>query len=263
MNKFSHKSDSPEMIHLLGHDEWTPAHTHELGHLVYPATGVLSLVTRDGSWIAPSNRVVWVPAEFEHQHRAHGAADMRIVFLPEAMAASLVAHPAVLAMTSLAREAMLMLTGPGHRPKESTDRLRLVIIDELGTTGEQPLHLPEPHDDRLLAVTELVEEDLSNPVSLAQLGHQVGASERTLMRLFQQETGMTFRQWRTELRIHRALLLLADGLSVYDTAAECGWANPGSFILAFTSLVGMSPGKYQHSGLRIRSSGVAVDISAV
>src|SRR5699024_10088456 len=83
-----------------------------------------------------------------------------------------------------------------------------------------PLHLPEPRDDRLLAVTKLVEEDLANPVSLAELGRQVGASERTLTRLFQQETGMTVRQWRAELRVHRALLLLADGLSVYDTAAE-------------------------------------------
>lgn len=247
MNKFSHESLSPELIHLLGHDERTPAHTHALGHLVYPATGVLSLVTRDGSWIAPSNRVVWVPAEFEHQHRAHGATDMRVVFLPESMATSLVPHPAVLATTPLAREAMLALTGPIRREKASTDRLRLVVIDELSATGEQPLHLPEPHDDRLLAVTKHVEEDLSTPVSLAELGHRVGASERTLSRLFQQETGMTFRQWRAELRVHRALLRLADGMSVYDTAAECGWANPGSFILAFTSLVGMSPGKYQQS----------------
>src|SRR5699024_763960 len=112
---------------------------------------------------------------------------------------------------------------------------------------EQPLHLPEPRDDRLLAVTKLVEEDPANPVSLAELGRQVGASERTLTRLFQQETGMTFRQWRAELRVHRALLLLAGGLSVYDAAAGCGWANPGSFITVFTSRVGMSPGRYQHS----------------
>ena len=247
MNKFGHRALDLELIHLLGHDERTPAHTHDLGHLVYPATGVLSLVTVDGSWIAPSNRVVWVPAEFEHQHRAHGSTDMRVVFLPEHMAVSLVDRPAVLATTPLATQAMLALTGSRHRTKESADRLRLVVIDELTTTGEQPLHLPEPRDDRLLAVTKLVEEDLANPESLAELGRRVGAGERTLTRLFQQETGMTFRQWRAELRVHRALLLLADGMSVYDTAAECGWANPGSFITAFTALVGMSPGRYQHS----------------
>lgn len=247
MTVFSHTSLSPELVHLLGHDEWTPAHTHDLGHLVYPATGVLSLVTREGSWIAPSNRVVWVPAEFEHQHRAHGAADMRVVFLPAHMAVSLVDRPAVLATTPLAREAMLGLTGTRHRTKASADRLRLVIIDELTVTGEQPLHLPEPVDPRLLALTKIVEEDLANPVSLAELGRRVGAGERTLTRLFQQETGMTFRQWRAELRIHRALLLLTDGWSVYDTAAECGWANPSSFISVFTALVGTSPGLYRQS----------------
>lgn len=247
MNEFSHESTSPELIHLLGHEERTPAHTHNRGHLVYPASGVLSLVTIDGSWIAPSNRVVWVPAGFEHQHRAHGATDMRVVFLPADMAEALIPLPAVLATTPLAREALLALTGPRKRTRESTDRLRFVAIDELTATGEQPLHLPEPRDDRLLTVTRLVEQDLSIPASLADLGRQVGASERTLTRLFQQETGMTFRQWRAELRVHRALLLLADGMSVFDTAAECGWANPGSFITVFTSLVGMTPGRYQHS----------------
>src|SRR5699024_11648168 len=89
----------------------------------------------------------------EHQHGAHGAADMRMVFLPAQMAAALVDRPAVLTTTPLATEAMLALTGPRRRTQASTDRLRLVILDELTATGAQPLHLPEPSDDRLLAVT--------------------------------------------------------------------------------------------------------------
>lgn len=66
MLEIRHDDLRPEQIHL---------HTHF--HLVYPATGVLSLVTQQGSWIAPSNRVVWIPAGFQHQHRAHGPTDMR------------------------------------------------------------------------------------------------------------------------------------------------------------------------------------------
>jgi transcriptional regulator GlxA family with amidase domain len=61
------------------------------------------------------------------------------------------------------------------------------------------------------------------PASLADLGHRVGAGERTLSRLFHEETGMSFPQWRTQLRIHRALLMLADGDSVLATATACGW----------------------------------------
>lgn len=234
-----------EHVLLLGHDERTPEHTHTRGHLVYPATGVLSLVTSVGSWIAPSNRVVWIPAGFAHQHRAHGQTDMRIVFLAPSLAALLPAHPAVLVMTPLAREAALALTGSEQRSAGARSRLRRVIIDDVATAPEQPLHLPEPHDDRLRAVVALVEEGMSSPLTLGELGHRVGASERTLSRLFQQETGMSFPQWRTQLRVHHALLLLAADVSVIHTATACGWANPSAFINAFTALVGQTPGQYQ------------------
>ncbi|MGC5363655.1 AraC family transcriptional regulator [Streptomyces sp. DT24] len=236
-----------EHVLLLGHDERTPEHTHTRGHLVYPATGVLSLVTPGGSWIAPSNRVVWIPAHFEHRHRAHGRTDMRIVFMAPSLAALLPEHPAVLVMTPLAREAILSLTGSERRPPGARSRLRRVIIDDITTAPEQPLHLPEPHDDRLRAVVALVKEGMSTPLTLSHLGHRVGASERTLSRLFQQETGMSFPQWRTQLRVHHALLLLTAEVSVTNTAIACGWANPSAFIDAFTTLVGQTPGQYQRS----------------
>jgi AraC-like DNA-binding protein len=73
----------------------------------------------------------------------------------------------------------------------------------------------------------------------------VGASERTLSRLFHTELGMSFRRWRTVLRIHHALIYLTDGRSVTDTAMECGWSNPTSLIEAFTEVVGQTPGRYQ------------------
>ncbi|MFF1920088.1 AraC family transcriptional regulator [Streptomyces sp. NPDC058221] len=236
-----------EHVLLLGHDERTPEHKHARGHLVYPATGVLSLVTSVGSWIAPSNRVVWIPAGFEHQHRAHGQTDMRIVFMAPSQAVLLPTHPAVLVMTPLAREAALALTGPESRSAGVRARLRRVIIDDITTAPEQPLHLPEPHDDRLRAVVALVEEGMASPLTLSALGHQVGASERTLSRLFRQETGMSFPQWRTQLRVHHALLLLAGGVSVINTATACGWANPSAFIDAFTALVGQTPGQYRRT----------------
>ncbi|MYW04957.1 helix-turn-helix transcriptional regulator [Streptomyces sp. SID3343] len=236
-----------EHVFLLGHDERTPEHTHARGHLVYPATGVLSLVTSVGAWIAPSNRVVWIPAGFEHRHRAHGRTDMRIVFLAPSLAVLLPAHPAVLVMTPLAREATLTLTGSERRSASARSRLRRVIIDDVTTAPEQPLHLPEPHDDRLRAVVALVKEEMSSPLTLGRLGHRVGAGERTLSRLFRQETGMSFPQWRTQLRVHHALLLLAGEVSVINTATACGWANPSAFIDAFTTLVGQTPGQYQRS----------------
>jgi len=77
------------------------------------------------------------------------------------------------------------------------------------------------------------------------LGRTAGASERTLSRLFHTELGMSFHRWRTTLRIHHALTHLTNGRSVTDTAMECGWSNPSSFIDAFTEVVGQTPGRYQ------------------
>lgn len=247
MPETRHESLSPEQIQPLGHAEHTPAHMHPQGHIVYPATGVLSMVTDAGSWIAPSNRAVWIPAGFTHQHRAHGVTDMRVVFMPENFTSLLPARPVVLASSPLAREATLALTGATTRSAAARDRLRMVIIDDLTAAPEQPLHLPEPHDERLLALTRLVEADMASPATLEQLGKKVGASERTLSRLFQYETGMSFRQWRTQLRVHRALLMLTDNMSVIDTATACGWANPSAFIDAFTALIGQTPGRYQRT----------------
>lgn len=46
---------------------------------------------------------------------------------------------------------------------------------------------------------------------LAELGRRVGASERTLSRLFRDEVGMGYTVWRNQLRLHLATLVLAEG----------------------------------------------------
>jgi AraC-like DNA-binding protein len=42
-------------------------------------------------------------------------------------------------------------------------------------------------------------------------------------------------------------VLLADGHDTTQTAYACGWANPSSFIAAFTSIIGTTPGRYRTS----------------
>nr|WP_239154099.1 AraC family transcriptional regulator [Amycolatopsis sp. FDAARGOS 1241] len=200
----------------------------------------------------PVNRVAWTPAGFTHHHRAHGATDMRIVFLPASLARLLPEHPAVFTASGLAREALLTLTGPrNYDPAARTlgrgarDRLRRVLVDELHEAPEQPLHLPEPRDDRLRAVARTLRENPADTTALAELGRKTGASARTLSRLFHDELGMTFYEWRTQLRICHALVLLAEGHRTTSVAHACGWANPSHFIEAFTAVVGTTPGRHR------------------
>jgi len=179
---------------------------------------------------------------------------MRIVFLPPSLARLLPSHPAVFTASDLAREALLVLTGPrNYDPTARTPdraagaRLRRVLVDELHEAPEQPLQLPEPADDRLRAVARMLYESPEDNTSLAELGRTTGASARTLSRLFHDELGMTFYEWRTQLRVYHALVLLADGHDTTYVAHACGWANPSHFITAFTKLVGTTPGRHRPS----------------
>lgn len=238
--------------HLWPSGGTSAVQSHAQGHLVYAASGVLAVHTERGTSVVPANRVAWTPAAFTHHHRAHGDTDMRIVFLAPSLARLIPAHPAVFLASGLAREVLLALTSPGNHEdaapghsRAARARLLRVLVDELREAPEQPLHLPEPQDDRLRALARILHETPAEGATLAELGKTIGASTRTLSRLFRSELGMTFYEWRTQLRICHALVLLADGHDTTRTAYACGWANPSSFIAAFTDVIGTTPGRYR------------------
>ncbi|WP_225849477.1 AraC family transcriptional regulator [Streptomyces sp. HPF1205] len=254
--------------HLWPSGGTSEAQSHTRGHLVYAAGGVLVVHTERGTSIVPANRVAWTPAGFTHVHRAHGDTDMRIVFLTPSLARLVPDRPAVFLATGLAREVLLALTGPrahdGGTPgysRSARARLLRVLVDELREAPEQPLHLPEPRDDRLRAVARMLYETPADNATLAELGKRAGAGARTLSRLLRDELGMTFYEWRTQLRVHHALVLLAEGHDTVRTAHACGWANPSGFITAFTHVVGTTPGRYRagHRGTPLAPASPTAD----
>lgn len=87
-------------------------------------------------------------------------------------------------------------------------------------------------------------DDPADDRTLTELGRQIGASARTLSRLFRSDLGMTFPQWRTQLRLHHALILLADGTPVTTVAHRCGWSSASTFIDVFRRTFGHTPGTH-------------------
>jgi AraC-like DNA-binding protein len=137
-------------------------------------------------------------------------------------------------------------TPPAPRDLTAQERrhLELVALDRLRRVDELPLLLPTPSDPRLRDLDALVRSEPGDRRTLAQLGAAVGASERTLSRLLQRETGMGFARWRTQVRMHHALTLLAAGDSVSAAASACGYISDSSFIAAFRQVFGTTPGRY-------------------
>jgi AraC-like DNA-binding protein len=227
-------------------------HDHDVHQLVHPGRGVLTISTRSGAWVVPPQRAVWIPAGVAHAHLAHGPTQLRTLCFPASAAlpaACLVPGaapgPAVLAVSPLLREVIVALTdgGGSYGPRQRAD-LERVALDQLRRVDALPVHLPAPEDDRLRAAAALLHGDPADDRTLGQLGAVVGASERTLSRLFRGETGMSFPQWRAQLRLHHSLVLLAAGTPVTATATACGYANPSAFIQAFRLAFGQTPGRY-------------------
>ncbi|MCX4092509.1 AraC family transcriptional regulator [Nocardia sp. alder85J] len=239
-----HSSPTPTVTYDLAEGAHIDRHSHPGPQLVYSSSGAVEVRTDAGDWIAPGDRAIWIPAGCRHEHRFYGPARFHCV----AFDSDLIPDrptPIVLTVTPLIRGLIVACSGADALPAAEAGRLRRVLLDRLRRSPEQALRLPAARDARLRHACELVEADLTVAWTLAELGRRVGAAERTLSRLFQAETAMTYPRWRTGLRLHRATQLLAEGLPVTVVAHRCGWATPSAFIDVYRRVLGHTPGTYR------------------
>jgi AraC-like DNA-binding protein len=232
-------------LEYLRHRERIDWHDHAEQQLVYPSSGLLIVSTRGGSWVVPPQRAVWLPAAVAHAHQAYGATQLRTVAFGVHVNPLGLTQPTVLSVSRLLRELIIALTDDPARPLDEQRDLKRVALHQLRPALALQFHLPQPGDERLRDVTAILAEDPGGDRTLAELGRAVGAGERTLSRLFRAETGMTFPQWRAQLRLHHSLTLLASGLSVTAAAIACGYSTPSAFTAAFHATFGTTPGTYR------------------
>ena len=245
MSKIRHMPVAPTHTQTLAAGEVIDRHRHDDHQLIYVSAGVLAITTEQGSWVASGDRALWIPAGTWHEHRFYGRSEFHTIGFPAGATPSLPAgSPAVIAVDALLRELLVALTSAALRPAEAR-RIRAVLRDRLHRAAEQPISLPTPRDPRLADACQVVEADLRHPRTLAWLARQVNTSERTLSRLFRAEFGMTYPQWRTRARIFAAMVLLADGATVTDTAHACGWATTSAFVDTFAHAMGTTPGAHR------------------
>jgi AraC-like DNA-binding protein len=117
----------------------------------------------------------------------------------------------------------------------------------LRSARPQDLALPLPRDRRALALAAHLRDRPEDRRDLGVLAHEVGASPRTLQRLFPSETGLTIEAWRRKARLIDAAAGLSSGAGVTAAAFDCGYRNVGAFITAFKHQFGVTPGRYGNS----------------
>ena len=125
-----------------------------------------------------------------------------------------------------------------------------LTLDEITHANTQALGVPLPHpqtgDKRLRALCEAVMRDPSGRSTLAEWALDVGASERTAARLFREELGLSYQQWRQQAILAHALPLLTRGQSISTVAAASGYASNSAFSAMFKTAMGQSPSHFQN-----------------
>ncbi|WP_087016289.1 AraC family transcriptional regulator [Thaumasiovibrio subtropicus] len=225
----------------------TPWHQHAWGQLTYAVTGVLSVNTKQGCYMAPPQFAVWVPGNMQHQVVAQGAAEMRGLYIQtEVLHDQRWQHAFVCEITPLCRELIVRFCQQPIDYKPDTPQSRLVdtLVDELTVQRDAHIQLPLPMDKRTHSICQYLQTHPYSQESITDLGQKVGLTGRSISRLFKTETGLTFQQWRQRLRLLHALTRLEKGDNVMKVALECGYDSNSAFVAAFKKQFGQTPGRY-------------------
>ncbi len=221
----------------------TGTHRHPRAQLLFAIAGVMRVTTEVALFLVPPGTGLWVPAETVHAVRMDGTVRMRALFLRADAAVAGPFTTTVIAVSALLRELILTVCAEpvvwdAQGPMALVAALALHEITRAGTRN---LALPVCRDPRLARVAAALAADPADPRDLA--GHAVaaGASVRTLARLFRAETGMSFQQWRRQLRMTEAVARLAGQEPPARVAAAVGYASVAAFGAAFRTVFGVTP----------------------
>lgn len=81
--------------------------------------------------------------------------------------------------------------------------------------------MPMPGDPRALRAAQMLLAE-NGAVAARSVARAVGASVRTLERVFHSETALTLGRWRRRARLAAAIQMLADGADVTTVATSVG-----------------------------------------
>ncbi|MGQ0615953.1 MAG: AraC family transcriptional regulator [Acidimicrobiia bacterium] len=103
----------------------------------------------------------------------------------------------------------------------------------------------ESESNPITAAISYMREDLSRPVTVAELAEVVAMSQSAFAHLFKSVAGVSPYQFIKRLRLDRArAMLVEEGRSVSETAAAVGYASLSHFINEFKRHFGVTPGGY-------------------
>ena len=231
-------------------------HRHAWAQVAFSNAGVLRVTAGNHTYIVPPSRAVWIPPGTEHIVAVVEDAELRTLYLhqPVAMVGPAALGGAegadwqrcrVLEVSPLLRELAQQLEEEPRGAPDARERCVAALLqDELHRARPVPLGVGLPNDKRLRALCEAVLDDPARHATLEGWAAEAGASVRTVARLFRQELGTTFAEWRQQVLLAKALSMAARKRPMSHIASALGYASASAFTAMVRRSVGMPPSRF-------------------
>jgi AraC-like DNA-binding protein len=221
-------------------------HSHRRAQLFHIVSGSLTLETERGTFVVPPERAVWIPSNVPHAVTYLQNSSLRYLFFRPEAVPRLPGDASVVRLSTLLRELIqtFMEYSRDDAVHGPAKRIADVIVDQLEAVPVLPLYLPMPTSARIRRAVRLVADDPGAAVDLGKIAGEAALSERSFERHFQSETGLSFRAWRQQARLMKAVEWLSLGLPVGEVADRLGYEQPSAFVSSFRKAFGVTPSKY-------------------
>lgn len=222
-------------------------HYHDRAQLLYASAGLMDVSTPSATFVLPPHRGLWLPSGVTHKVHAKSDLEFRTVYVDQNAAPWLPEEPSVLLVSPLLRELILAAIElpVDYLMSGRENGIMTLLVDEIALVAAEKigLSLPRPTDRRVWEIVASVMADPSQKHSSEDWAGRVGASSRTIDRIFRAETGMSFDQWKRQAVLLEALRHLAEGKPVTTVAMDLGYESPSAFVAMFRRTLGTTPGK--------------------
>jgi len=229
-------------------------HAHDDEALLsYAAAGSCTHIIGARLWIVLPAHAVWMPPGMQHAGIIGSrGCRLRTVRFPVPIPGDLPTVPCVIEVSSFLAALVTALDKADEDETKRRDALRYLIYDEIRRSTPLELSLPTVTDARLARVTDRLQAHPSDARSLAAWAKLAGMSRRSFIRRFVEETGMGLAEWQRRLRLLVARQMLAEGMSVTQTAVALGYASASAFAAMVKRELGTTPTRLFAAGDRER-----------
>jgi AraC-like DNA-binding protein len=215
-------------------------HHHRQHQIAWVSEGMATTSVGSRSWVLPPTRALFIPAGVPHDTVHRLPSVLHCLYAWPAACPLEWTEPTVIAVSPLVRELMLAMTGPGLHTEvaDSARTLFFGLVERLTDPGTE---IGLPVDPRARAVAEHLVGQPADDRSLDEWAAAFSSSASTLRRAFLTGTGMTFTDWRTQVRLRASLPLVADGVPIAAVARRVGYTSLNGYVDAFRRHYGHTP----------------------